>query len=144
MKKLSKAALIISVAALIFAGCAKKESGTGSSSSGAVKNAAGTSGGKVLNIYVWNEEFQSRFNDFYAKKLPSDVTVNWVITPNQGNAYQNKLDETLILQDKAAANDKIDIFLVEADYALKYVDTDYTLDVTKEIGLSDADLSQQY
>ena len=100
--------------------------------------------GKVLNIYVWNEEFQSRFNDFYASRLPSDVKVNWVITPNQGNAYQNKLDETLLAQDKAKADDKIDIFLVEADYALKYVDTDYTLDVKKDIGLTDADLAQQY
>ena len=156
MKKMYKAALILSVAAFALAGCAKKEAAAGSassssssssaSSSGSAKAAAaaGTSGGKVLNIYVWNEEFQSRFNDFYAKKLPSDVTVNWVITPNQGNAYQNKLDETLLAQEKAAANDKIDIFLVEADYALKYVDTDYTLDVKKEIGLSDSDLSQQY
>ena len=65
--------------------------------------------GKVLNIYVWNEEFQSRFNDFYASRLPSDVKVNWVVTPNQGNAYQNKLDETLLAQDKAKADDKIDI-----------------------------------
>ncbi len=100
--------------------------------------------GKVLNIYVWNEEFQSRFNDFYAAKLPKDVKVNWVITPNQGNAYQNKLDEALLAQDKASADEKIDIFLVEADYALKYVDTEYTLDVKKDIGLTDADLSQQY
>ncbi len=100
--------------------------------------------GKVLNIYVWNEEFQSRFNDFYAAKLPKDVKVNWIITPSQGNAYQNKLDEALLAQDKAKADDKIDIFLVESDYALKYVDTDYTLDVKKDIGLTDADLAQQY
>ncbi|MBQ3686786.1 MAG: carbohydrate ABC transporter substrate-binding protein, partial [Treponema sp.] len=100
--------------------------------------------GKVLNIYVWNEEFQSRFNDFYASRLPSDVKVNWVVTPNQGNAYQNKLDEALFAQDKAKADDKIDIFLVEADYAVKYVDSDYTLDVKKDIGLTDADLAQQY
>ncbi|MBQ7166088.1 MAG: carbohydrate ABC transporter substrate-binding protein [Treponema sp.] len=100
--------------------------------------------GKVLNIYCWNEEFQSRFNDFYASKLPSDIKVNWVITPNQGNAYQNKLDEALLAQDKAKADDKIDLFLVEADYALKYVDTDFTLDVKKDIGLTDADLAQQY
>ncbi len=100
--------------------------------------------GKVLNIYVWNEEFQSRFNDFYASRLPSDVKVNWVVTPNQGNAYSNKLDEALLAQDKAKADDKIDLFLVESDYALKYVDTDYTLDVKKDIGLTDADLAQQY
>ncbi len=100
--------------------------------------------GKVLNIYCWNEEFQSRFNDYYASKLPSDVKVNWIITPNQGNAYQNKLDEALLLQKKAKADDKVDLFLVEADYALKYVDTAYTLNVKKDIGLTEADLAQQY
>ena len=56
-----------------------------------------------------------------------DVTVKWTITPSDDNAYQNALDEALKKQDSAAADDKIDLFLVEADYALKYVDTDYTL-----------------
>ncbi len=100
--------------------------------------------GKVLNIYVWNDEFSARFNDYYKSKLPADVTVNFVQTPNADNAYQNKLDEVLLGQDKAAADDKVDIFLVEADYALKYVDTPYTLDVKKDIGLTDADLSNQF
>ncbi|MDA3730893.1 carbohydrate ABC transporter substrate-binding protein [Niameybacter massiliensis] len=100
--------------------------------------------GKTLVIYAWNEEFQSRFNDYYASKLPSDINVKWVITPNQNNQYQNKLDEDLLKQDAATKDDKIDIFLVEADYALKYVDTEYTLDVKKDIGLTDADLVDQY
>ena len=123
MKKLLAAALAITCAASLFA--AKKQ-------------------GKVLNIYCWNEEFQSRFNSYYASKLPSDVKVNWVITPNQGGAYQDKLDEALLAQKKAKKDDKVDIFLVEADYALKYVDTAYTLDVKKDIGLKDADLAKQY
>jgi len=100
--------------------------------------------GKVLNIYVWNDEFPSRFNDYYASKLPEDVKVNFVQTPNQDNAYQNKLDEVLLNQEKAGPDEKIDIFLVEADYALKYVDTSYTLDVKKDIGLTDADLANQF
>jgi hypothetical protein len=100
--------------------------------------------GKVLNIYVWNDEFKSRFEDYYASKLPADVTVNFIQTANQDNAYQNKLDEVLMNQSKAKADDKVDIFLVEADYALKYVDTPYTLDVKKDIGLTDADLANQF
>lgn len=125
MKKTLVAALALAALAVNFAMAAKKQ-------------------GKVLNIYCWNEEFQSRFNDYYASKLPSDIKVNWVITPNQGGAYQNKLDEALLRQKKAKANDKVDIFLVEADYALKYVDTSYTLNVKKDVGLTDADLAQQY
>jgi len=100
--------------------------------------------GKVLNIYCWNTEFQDRFEAYYADKVPADVTVNWIITPNADNAYQNKLDEALLQQESAAADDRIDIFLVEADYALKYVDTPYTLDVMKDIGLTKADLAEQY
>jgi hypothetical protein len=105
-----------------------------------------TNDGKVLTIYVWNDEFQSRFKDYFEKAglVPKGVTVNWVVTPNQDNAYQNKLDEALLNQSKASANDKIDIFLVEADYALKYVNTDVSLDVLKDVGLTKADLSQMY
>ena len=71
--------------------------------------------GKVLNVVCWNEEFQSRFNKYYASKLPADVKVNWLITPNQGNAYQNKLDELLLNQENAAPNERVDLFLVEAE-----------------------------
>ena len=99
--------------------------------------------GKVLNIYAWNTEFQDRFNEFYADKVPADVTVNWIITPNQDNAYQNKLDEALLKQSDVADDEKIDVFLVEADYALKYVNSDYTEDLTN-IGLTDADVAGQY
>ncbi len=104
-----------------------------------------TDGGKVLNIAAWNEEFQSRFNDYFAADglVPEDVTVNWLITPNQDNAYQNKLDEALLAQESAAPDDRIDIFLVEADYALKYVDTPFALDVAA-IGLTEEDLADQY
>lgn len=100
--------------------------------------------GKVLNVYVWNDEFSARFNKYFPAEKLGDVKVNFVQTPNADNAYQNKLDEVLLKQEKAAADDKVDIFLVEADYALKYVDTPYTLDVKKEIGLTDADLSSQF
>ena len=107
--------------------------------------------GKVLNIYCWNEEFKSRVTDHYPGYTETDattgtigdVTVKWNITPNQDNAYQNNLDETLLNQENAGADDKIDMFLVEADYALKYVDTPYTLPVS-DFGLTEADLSNQY
>ncbi len=109
------------------------------------KKAAGISDtGKVLRIYCWNQEFKSRFTDYFEKagKIPSGVTVEWVITPNENNAYQNKLDTDLAAQK--TSTDKIDIFLVEADYALKYVDSDYTLDVINDIGLTKAEIANQY
>ena len=112
---------------------------------------ATTDEGKVLNIYCWNEEFKSRLISHYpgyeevdgtTGKI-GDVDVKWNITASENNAYQNNLDATLLKQADAAADDKIDLFLVEADYALKYVDTDYTMSVT-DLGLTDADRAEPY
>ncbi|MCI8845129.1 MAG: hypothetical protein HFI04_01920 [Lachnospiraceae bacterium] len=72
-----------------------------------------SSEGSVLNIYCWNEEFKSRVTDHYpgyeavdgtTGKI-GDVTVRWQITPNDDNAYQNNLDETLLKQENAAADE---------------------------------------
>ena len=100
---------------------------------------------KNLVIYVWNEEFKGMFEKYYLKDhpLPTGYTYEFVINPNQNNVYQNKLDEALLAQGTAAVGKKIDIFLVEADYALKYVDSDYTKDV-KTLGFTTADLANQY
>lgn len=114
----------------------------GSTPAGTSSTATGGSSETTLRIYAWNTEFQDRFNDYYADKLPEGITVDWVITPNENNAYQDKLDADLQKQD--GSSDKIDIFLVEADYALKYVDTDYTLDIINDVGLTEADLANQY
>ena len=68
--------------------------------------------------------------------------MKWTINPNENNNYQNKLDEALLSAGQPPpTDDKIDIFLIEADYALKYVDSEYTLDVKGDIGLTDDDLT---
>lgn len=122
-------ASLLAAAAFTIAGCSKE---------------GGTAEGKVLNIYAWNTEFKDRFETYCADKIPEDITVNWIITPNTDNAYQKKLDEALLRQKGVAADKKIDLFLVESDYALKYVNTAYTLDVFKDIGLESGDVAQQY
>jgi hypothetical protein len=102
--------------------------------------------GTVYNIYCWNEEFQTRFNDYFeaADLIPEGVTVNWIITPSDGGAYQAKLDEALLAQESATADDKVDLFLIEADYALKYVNSDYSADVYGDVGLTEADTADMY
>ena len=111
----------------------------------------GSDEGKVLNIYCWNEEFKSRLTDHYpgyeevdgTHGKIGDVDVVWNITPSDDNAYQNNLDETLLKQADASADDKIDLFLVEADYALKYVNTDYTMPVA-DLGITEDEVADQY
>ena len=164
MKKISRRNFLLA-SGVVTVGAALAACGGGSSSSTAASSAAPASSaaasapaaaeGKVLNIWCWNDEFQSRFNDYYPEvseiaadksttTLKDGTVVKWTINANENNNYQNKLDEALLSQDSAADDDKIDIFLIEADYALKYVDSDYVLDVKADIGLTDDDLAGQY
>ena len=101
--------------------------------------------GKVLNIMCWNTEFQDRFNAHAADLAEkAGVEVNWIIVPNQGNAYQNALDEALLNQANVDKDERIDMFLVEADYSLKYANSEYTMDVYKEMGLKKSDTANMY
>ena len=109
--------------------------------------------GKVLNIQCWNEEFKSRLEDHYPgyEKVDDttgkigDVTVKFHITPSDDNAYQNNLVSILRGNADAAADDKTDLFLIEADYALKYTDADADVAMKlSDLGITDADLSKQY
>ena len=161
MKKISRRNFLLASgavtigAALAACGGSSSTSTASSAPASSAASAAPAAQGKVLNIWCWNDEFQSRFNDYYPEvseiaadksttTLKDGTVVKWTINANENNNYQNKLDEALLSQDSAADDDKIDIFLIEADYALKYVDSPYTLDVKADIGLTDEDLGGQY
>lgn len=156
-KKLLSVLLCTAMAATLLTGCnGGSSSDSGSKSGGSSKTeeskATVSDEGKVLNIRVWNEEFRDRVVEFYPgyekvsddKGKIGDVDVVWNTVANQDNAYQNALDEALMNQESASAEDKIDIFLVEADYALKYVNSDYTLDLINDLGISEDTLANQY
>ncbi len=64
------------------------------------------------------------------------MTVNWIITPSADGAYQDKLDEALLNQENASADDKVDLFLAEADYIQKYTESPVTQDITA-LGVTD-------
>ena len=122
--------------------------------------------GKVLNIYAWNDEFKGFFEKYYQgleyefeladgtkekrkfDKAPGletlkGVTVNWIINPSDGGVYQQKLDAALQAQSGVAADDKVDMFLAEADYILKYTNSDFTMDVST-IGVKTLDTQYNY
>lgn len=142
------------IAALLIAGmCAGLTAGCGSKPAGASTGEEG----KVINIYCWNNEFSERLNAIYpeVKEVSSDGTVttlndgteiHWIINPNQDGVYQQKLDEALLNQANAAADDKIDIFLSETDYVNKYTDAeaDVAMPLT-DLGIDpDVDMKDQY
>ena len=97
--------------------------------------------GKVFNIYAWNEEVKGFFEKYY--KVPDGITVNWIITPSNDGAYQDKLDAALLNQENASADEKVDLFLAEADYILKYTNSEATQDITA-LGVTDFSNTYQY
>ena len=127
--------------------------------------------GSVLNIYCWNEEFKGFCETYYfgtkpisdpdgsfaasgkntgdevwyegAKGVPAGMTINWIINPSDDGIYQDKLDTALFAQADADPDKRVDMFLAEADYILKYVDSDYTADV-EAMGVNDFSNAYDY
>lgn len=157
-KKVIKGLLALTMVAGTLAGCGSTAS-SGNSSAGGTETASASGGdeGKVINIYSWNDEFRERLEAVYPEveetskdgtvtTLKDGTEIHWIINPNQDGVYQQKLDEALLKQADASADDKIDIFLSETDYVFKYTDKDADVAMPlKDLGIDpDKDLADQY
>ncbi len=169
MKKKILAAVLASAMLVSVAGCNQETSGGDTTSNAGTNAPAGTgtgdssdpaqtdapsddlkvdtgvklsdTEGKKLRIACWNYEFKSFVDAFY--KVPDGYEIEWVQTPNDGGAYQSALDEALAKNESASADDKIDIFLAEADYIQKYSFSDKSVDLST-IGVEKADTMYDY
>ena len=133
---------------------------------GPKSNAKVDNTGKVFKIACWNEEFRGFFNKYTSdegKKLLAEgkvmdtataqatksgfhldgIPVVFTETPSADGAYQKALDAALDNQANAKADDKIDMFLAEADYILKYADDESTMDI-KGLGVKDMSNTYKY
>ena len=106
--------------------------------------------GKVLNLWTWNEEFWGFLVKYYADEKideytvkKGDVTIKRTTYVSDNMAYQNALDAALLAQETAAADEKVDMFLAESDYIIKYANSDVTTDITK-LGVTDFSNTYQY
>ena len=108
MRKISRRNFLLASGAVTISAalsaCGGSSSSTGAASSAAASSAASdapAAQGKVLNIWCWNDEFQSRFNDYYpgvvsvaddksTTELDNGVTVKWTINPNDNNNYHHR------------------------------------------------------
>jgi hypothetical protein len=127
MKKTISGVLLALTAVFALVACGKKDS----------KKENGT-----INFYCWNDEFKTRLNKLYDQvdkaegaktTLKNGTVIKWVQTPNQSAVYQGALDIAL-------DSDYVDMFCFEADYATKYVKSNYVADMA-ELGI---DQSKQY
>ena len=145
MKKLLALSLAAAMAAASMTACAAPAAAGSTPAAEPAAEAAAPAAageeGKVFNIYAWNEEFKGFFEKYYT--VPEGVTVNWVIVPSDNGAYQDALDEALLNQESAAADDKVDMFLAEADYILKYTNSDATQDI-QALGVTDFSNTYNY
>ena len=107
--------------------------------------------GSIFHICVWNEEFKGFFEKYVSDEKdkfveasekkddslkPAEthykgIKVKWTIVPSDNGAYQTALDAALVNNENAKEEDKIDLFLAESDYIMKYTNSNYTKDITK-------------
>lgn len=166
MKKRVVAILMTAaMTATTLAGCGSTAAGNsdggstdaGTEAGAAAEAEASTDEGKIINIYSWNDEFRERLEAVYSEvestsedgtvtTLKDGTEIHWVVNPNQDGVYQQKLDEALLQQADAAADEKVDIFLSETDYVNKYTDkdADAAMPLT-DLGIDpETDLADQY
>lgn len=126
------------------------------------------SDGGSFVINTWNDEFSGMLINYYCDNgefgfdnggpvqtgatydeatktitFKNGVTCNldkdYLTKPSDGGAYQTNLDSVL-----SAGGDLGDMFLAEADYALKYINNDKATVPLTEIGLADSAFDKQY
>lgn len=97
--------------------------------------------GEVLNIYCRNNTFQIYVSKYYPGYIDNgddtgmigNVTVNWI---TEYHDYQDELDKALSEQDSVKNDEKVDIFVVEPEYADKYINAEGVCISMKELGLT--------
>lgn len=153
-RKVVSMLLIAAMAIGTLTGCGNT-SGPASSDGSAGSDAGGE--GKVINIYSFNDEVKNRITAVYPEiestssdgttsTLKDGTEIHWIINPSADGVYQDKLDEALMKQASAAADDRVDIFAAEIDYVVKYTDADINAAMTlASLGIDpDTDLADQY
>ena len=86
-------------------------------------------GDKVL-LYGWNDEFPGLVTNYSSVEYDQEIT--------ESNTYQTKLDQVL-----ASGEDAPDIFVTDAEWTKKYINSDNTLAVN-DLGIAYSELSDMY
>ena len=105
--------------------------------------------GETFYIYVWNNEYRDLManympgytadEDHMGGYMDDGTRIQFIENTNSDMVYQTKLDEAL------TDGSQVDMFLVEADYAVKYTSADagVAMDI-KDLGFTDDDVANMY
>ncbi|WP_066713502.1 hypothetical protein [Clostridium sp. Marseille-P299] len=91
-------------------------------------------------VYCWNGDVKNNILKFFEKYYPEDAARIVYVDTGGSNFYQQKIDP--ILADPTNPQYP-DLFAVEADYLLKYTNSEDTLDVAT-LGFTEADMANMY
>lgn len=109
---------------LTTVGCSSQPKATGTTETPAA-TAELTNTGDKLVVWTFSDELKGMIENHYLKDNPNlGYQVEVVVVPNEN--YQTKLDPVL-----ASGKNAPDVFALEAAYLKKYVDSDYTMDLSK-------------
>ena len=167
MKKIIAALITVVLLMSLTAGCGSAESGEENagkedtvadvSSGSTVDPASGTETAEELkesefHIYSIGEDFKNRVQDFYPGYLMTgensglilDTKIVWHVYTD-AQEYREILDEKLESQTNDTNPDKkIDMFVVDEAFLRDYVESDDSMDVVGEVGLTQEELSDQF
>ncbi len=109
--------------------------------------------GTVLNICCWDTGLRDCMEKYYPDYERLDevtgridgVTVRFLITSTEDNAYEEHLDTILPGNASESADNKVDLFMVDAGNAARYTAMDVNLALPlAELGITEEELSGQY
>ncbi len=105
--------------------------------------------GRVLNIYCWDDSFRTVMEQYYPAydketERIGDVQVHWVLVPETENLYQMALDQALADVEDVPADERVDMFLVEADFVRRYTATSEVAVGLDELGITAPELADQF
>lgn len=107
--------------------------------------------GDELNIRCYNISLRTVMENYYEEYVRIDdttgkigeVTVNWIFPDLFEGDYYGELQEAFSAQKTAAPEDKIDLFIAEAETGQKFIEAGVTLSM-RDLGISTAYFSDMY
>jgi hypothetical protein len=103
--------------------------------------------GKTIHFYTYNDSFQYLFNEFYLdhKTLPDGVDVKFTVITKEDIGKDFERDLVINIKNAKSLKDdeKIDIFLLEPEFAAKFIDSDYAMTLL-QLGISENELTDQF
>jgi hypothetical protein len=99
--------------------------------------------GETLHIYTYDDSFQYVFNEFYLdhKTIPDGIDVKFTIASTED--FESDLLINISNAADLSEDEKVDIFLLEPEFAAKFINGDYAMPLSS-LGITENELTNQF